>query len=1000
MLRALILIVTLIVVSSQNPYNENTHYFRNVYDANRFQETIEVSTGQTKDTLKTVQGTAFPFWIAEEAAMTAGWTRNFLQAASVEEVKQLVTIVVYDIPNRDCSATAGGGEICCKRLASGLCDNTAIGPCTEGLAEYKQEVIDPLYVLIDQYDELVDIVIILEPDALANLGTGSCRGSTPAVYKDAIAYAIRKFATTKATVYLDAGHPGWLNKVDVVNLASILNSMDFEWDMIRGFSLNLANSKPLGTWCGNQADVVRYCATNPNAVCCADTCQRKKDTNNVLNFAQLYRTTFLAESGGTFSPHMVIDTSRNGVDVCTSNWCNIRDLGIGSIPTHVTSAPDLVDAYIWIKIIGDSDGCTRYLPSGALCPAYDAACGSVDSMGSRAGEPRAPLPGTVYPSLLQSLANNAVWRETECIGPYEEALYPKCENKIQWNLANRDSAWFALKGLDITRCSLQGYLYENGAFCPAGPTAAPVVGPTVPVEPCSGPYDDSLYPVCDNKIVSFQASRSSAWLASKGLDGSRCSLQEYFYPMGFCPAVDCPGPFAGFAQCEIKIIYHLENKDSAWFATHGLDGSRCSLQGWLYGSNFCPAPPSKAPIALPTSAPTLADCPGPFAAEFPDCEKKIQWMLTKDSAFYVRLGLDGSRCSIQGFYNAKDQSCPGGPSEAPMIAPTASPTLVDCPGPFDGYDMCASKIDWFINNRDSAWFAARKLDGSRCSLQKFLTKSGICPAEPCSGPYPGDYDRCVIKVDWTLANRPVTWFTDNDIDGSRCSVQQYYYENGNYCPSTATDEPIIGVFYFFWTGNAIVLPPGANMGVAFSGRGDVADCLSLNGPTYNSLPGSKFLSIGGVPLGDWSTVRINLLNAAITAGDLDAYSGIAYFIMEGEAGLSAAFAASFALAKSKGFTVLITFSHSGPYGITDNVKLVQGFISDSNIDILSPRLFDTDAETVNNYDQWPVPWAQFTAAKAKFVPCVVRPSLYPAAQAYFAALSIETKGYIQWSQTA
>lgn len=38
-----------------------------------------------------------------------------------------------------------------------------------------------------------------------------------------------------------------------------------------------------------------------------------------------------------FAPHFVIDTGRNGQSDMRqdcSNWCNIRDAGVGHAPTH------------------------------------------------------------------------------------------------------------------------------------------------------------------------------------------------------------------------------------------------------------------------------------------------------------------------------------------------------------------------------------------------------------------------------------------------------------------------------------------------------------------------------------------------------------------------------------------------------------------------------------------------------------------------------------------
>src|SRR6478736_4325528 len=49
------------------------------------------------------------------------------------------------------------------------------------------------------------------------------------------------------------------------------------------------------------------------------------------------------------------------------DWCNPPDRGLGYRPTANTGHP-LVDAYLWVKIPGESDGqCTRWA-SGPLDP--------------------------------------------------------------------------------------------------------------------------------------------------------------------------------------------------------------------------------------------------------------------------------------------------------------------------------------------------------------------------------------------------------------------------------------------------------------------------------------------------------------------------------------------------------------------------------------------------------------------------------------------------------
>ena len=57
----------------------------------------------------------------------------------------------------------------------------------------------------------------------------------------------------------------------------------------------------------------------------------------------------------TGGAHFVIDTSRNGRPRTDSAWCNPKGAGLGTAPTTNTGST-LVDAYLWIKNPGVSDG--------------------------------------------------------------------------------------------------------------------------------------------------------------------------------------------------------------------------------------------------------------------------------------------------------------------------------------------------------------------------------------------------------------------------------------------------------------------------------------------------------------------------------------------------------------------------------------------------------------------------------------------------------------------
>ena len=64
--------------------------------------------------------------------------------------------------------------------------------------------------------------------------------------------------------------------------------------------------------------------------------------------------------GGTV--HYVIDTSRNGLGPLGSEWCNPAGRALGTAPTSETGS-NLLDAYLWVKYPGESDGACNGGPS-------------------------------------------------------------------------------------------------------------------------------------------------------------------------------------------------------------------------------------------------------------------------------------------------------------------------------------------------------------------------------------------------------------------------------------------------------------------------------------------------------------------------------------------------------------------------------------------------------------------------------------------------------------
>ena len=93
----------------------------------------------------------------------------------------------------------------------------------------------------------------------------------------------------------------------------------------------------------------------------------------------------------------MIDTGRDGrpnVRTSPGNWCNIKGAGLGERP-QANPAPN-VDAFLWIKVPGESDGV-----ADPKAPRYDSNCSSDDAT------PGAPQAGDMFASYLIDLAKNA-----------------------------------------------------------------------------------------------------------------------------------------------------------------------------------------------------------------------------------------------------------------------------------------------------------------------------------------------------------------------------------------------------------------------------------------------------------------------------------------------------------------------------------------------------------------------------------------------------------------
>src|SRR5262245_9352677 len=278
---------------------------------------------------------------------------------------KLAVLVLYDLPNRDCAAQASAGEL-------GAGDE----------ARYRAEVVDPLAAQLRAHPDQ-RVAIVIEPDSLANLVTNAklekCAASD-GIYRGSIAYAISSLSLPNVSLYLDAGHSGWLGwDAHSAKVASVFKDvLDRAGGVqkIRGFAINVSG---YGVLRGD--DGRRLEPSNP----CPDE----------LTYVDKLSAD-LAKVGIT-GKAFVIDTSRNGragIRSKSGHWCNVKGAGLGERP-RAAPAPNL-DAYFWIKVPGESDG-----TSDANAPGFDATCASDDAT------PGAPAAGQFFPSYFVRLVENA-----------------------------------------------------------------------------------------------------------------------------------------------------------------------------------------------------------------------------------------------------------------------------------------------------------------------------------------------------------------------------------------------------------------------------------------------------------------------------------------------------------------------------------------------------------------------------------------------------------------
>jgi len=167
-------------------------------------------------------------------------------------------------------------------------------------------------------------IVIYEPDSLPH---AEAMDNSERLWRAELMKKSLEIITsrTNALVYIDIGHSNWLDaKIAAHMISSVTN------DKVRGFSVNVSNFR----------------TTEESMNWALQICETRTDD------------------------YFVIDTSRNGNGPFGNYWCNPPGRALGESPT-IDTGEEKCDAFLWVKIPGESDGkCNGGPRAGRFWPEY------------------------------------------------------------------------------------------------------------------------------------------------------------------------------------------------------------------------------------------------------------------------------------------------------------------------------------------------------------------------------------------------------------------------------------------------------------------------------------------------------------------------------------------------------------------------------------------------------------------------------------------------------
>jgi cellulose 1,4-beta-cellobiosidase len=374
---------------------------------------------------------------------TNGYSRSFAGHldAAVAQGANLITIVVYDLPNRDCSALASNGELLIAQ---------------NGFNRYKTEYVDVIANVIASKPAYANlrIIAIIEPDSLPNLITNlsfaKCQEANgPGGYREATQYTLNKLWPLRNVYsYIDIGHAGWLGwdnnfTASTTLIADTIKATTHGVDSVDGFISNTANTSVV---------LEPYMTANQqiggSPVRSADFYSWNVHIDE-YHYDQAWALAMQAKGFPAKNTNMLVDTSRNGWGGCgggpnisqqcrptgpssstvlntfvdqtrtdrrpaKGDWCNQNGAGIGAVP-QANPAGGVFQAYLWVKPPGESDGSSSLIPTGPDNPGgkgFDRMCdptyggNALNNNKPTNALPNAPVSGRWFQAQFVQLVQN------------------------------------------------------------------------------------------------------------------------------------------------------------------------------------------------------------------------------------------------------------------------------------------------------------------------------------------------------------------------------------------------------------------------------------------------------------------------------------------------------------------------------------------------------------------------------------------------------------------